>query len=47
VQGGNAGEYVYPGQPGWVLGQNQMATMHWGFPLPSRASPVSRSGPRP
>lgn len=33
VQGGNAGEYVYPGQPGWVLGQNHLATMHWGFPL--------------
>lgn len=33
MHGGNAGEEVYPGQPGWVVGQNHMATMHWGFPL--------------
>lgn len=33
MQGGNAGEYVYPGYPGWVVGQNHMKTMHWGFPL--------------
>lgn len=33
MPGGNAGEYVYPGTPGWVVGQNHMATMHWGFPL--------------
>lgn len=33
MEGGNAGEYVYPGYPGWVVGQNHMKTMHWGFPL--------------
>ncbi|MEZ5748896.1 MAG: SOS response-associated peptidase family protein [Caenibius sp.] len=30
---GNVGGEVYPGQPGWVVGQNHMATMHWGYPL--------------
>jgi putative SOS response-associated peptidase YedK len=33
MRGGNAGEEVYPGYPGWVIGQNHMKTMHWGFPL--------------
>lgn len=36
MHGGNAGEYVYPGYPGWVVGQNHMKTMHWGFPLALR-----------
>lgn len=33
MTGGNAGEFIYPGHPGWVVGQNHMTTMHWGFPL--------------
>lgn len=32
-RGGNASEEVYPGYPGWVVGQNHMRTMAWGFPL--------------
>ena len=47
MQGGNAGEYVYPGYPGWVVGQNHMKTMHWGFPLSLKGKSGQPLKPKP
>lgn len=47
VPGGNAGDHVYPGQPGWVAWQNQMKTMHWGFPLVLKGKAGEALRPRP
>lgn len=47
MQGGNAGEYVYPGYPGWVVGQNHMTTMHWGFPLSLKGKSGQPLEPKP
>lgn len=47
MHGGNAGEYVYPGYPGWVVGQNHMATMHWGFPLTLKGKSGQPLKPKP
>lgn len=47
MQGGNAGEYVYPGDPGWVVGQNHMKTMHWGFPLSLKGKSGQPLKPKP
>lgn len=44
---GNAGEEVYPGCPGWVVGQNHMKTMHWGFPLSLTGKAGQPLKPRP
>jgi putative SOS response-associated peptidase YedK len=43
---GNAGIYVYSGQPGWVLGQNHLASMHWGYPLSIRGRSGKTLKPR-
>ncbi|MGD9473156.1 MAG: SOS response-associated peptidase [Novosphingobium sp.] len=47
MQGSNAGEYVYPGHPGWVVGQNHMKTMHWGFPLSLKGKSGQPLKPKP
>lgn len=47
IQGGNAGEFVYPGHPGWVVGQNHMKTMHWGFPLALKGKSGQPLKPKP
>jgi len=47
VQGGNAGGYVYPGYPGWVVGQNHIKTMHWGFPLSLKGKSGQALKPKP
>jgi putative SOS response-associated peptidase YedK len=47
LEGGNAGEHVYPGGPGWVVGRNRMTTMTWGFPLAHRGSSGQPLKPRP
>ena len=45
--GGNAGGEVYPGYPGWVVGQNRMKTMTWGFPLALKGRDGRPLKPRP
>ncbi len=47
VEGGNAGEFVYPGYPGWVVGQNHVKTMHWGFPLSLKGKSGQPLKPKP
>lgn len=47
MRGGNAGEYVYPDNPGWVVGQNHVATMHWGFPLVLKGKSGQSLKPKP
>lgn len=47
MQGGNAGEEVYPGYPGWVVGQNHMKTMNWGFPLALKGKSGQPLKPKP
>jgi len=47
MQGSNAGEQVYPGYPGWVVGLNHMKTMHWGFPLTLKGKSGQPLKPKP
>ena len=44
---GNAGLEVYPGYPGWVIGQNHMRTMTWGFPLTLKGKSGQALKPKP
>lgn len=44
---GNVGGEIYPGQPGWVIGQHHMQSMHWGFPLSLRGKSGQRLKPKP
>lgn len=46
-RGGNAGAEVYPGYPGWVVGQNHMKTMAWGFPLALKGKDGRQLKPKP
>ncbi len=45
--GGNAGEEVYPGYPGFVVAEGQMRTMHWGFPLSLKGKSGQMLKPKP
>ena len=47
VEGGNAGGFVYPGYPGWVVGQNHVKTMHWGFTLNLKGKSGQPLKPKP
>lgn len=44
---GNAVDELFPGYPGWVIGQNHMKAMHWGFPFSARGKSGQVLKPRP
>ncbi len=44
---GNAAAEVYPGYPAYVVAQDQLRTMHWGFPLALRGKQGQLLKPRP
>ena len=44
---GNAGEFVYPGYPGYVVAEGRVRQMTWGFPLTLKGKNGQPLKPKP